>query len=55
MKIRIAYFEALNGADDTTKDYDVELNEGETIVSVEAVLDGGYHTNWHRVYIQVPE
>lgn len=54
-KIRIAYFEAKSGAEDTSVAYDVELEEGETIIAAEACLDGGYHTNWHRVYILVPE
>lgn len=55
MKIRFAYFEALAGEDDISTAYDVELNEGETIASVERCLDGGYNTDWYRVYILVTE
>jgi len=52
--IRIAYFEARPGKKDTDSNYDVELADGESIVSVEQVLDGGYNTDWHRVYISSP-
>lgn len=56
MRVRFAYFKALPGKEDITTDYDVDLNEGETIISVEQCLvDGGYSSDWYRVYIQVPE
>lgn len=52
MKIRIAYFEAQPGQDDVSTAYDVDLAEGERVISVERVLDGGYNTDWYRVFIE---
>lgn len=50
MKIRIDYFQT----DDAKTEYEIALKDGESIISIERCLDGGYNTDTYCVFISVP-